>query len=585
MARPGSVRAALAVCAAVACAATATANTAAAPAAAAGEGEAALLGPDHAAEHARQRAIALRAPRQAPSAPVPARADVSTTPRQAGRWAPAVPLPVIAINAAMLPTGKVLMFAYPARPGYPGYENLAHAYLWDPRTGRSTQVDPPVDAATGKPTNIWCGGTSFLADGRVLVTGGNVDDPQKDFHGLDTVFTFNPFTGRWAEHERMAQGRWYPSQLLMPDGRTMILSGLTRPGDRDYDTYRLNTDVEVFSPDGRIDALDDLRFGEEWNPAPVDVYPHMFWMPRGHALVAGPQPDDSFWIDRPRRRGDTPWGELPDLSVDRYWSSAVKLEGGKIMVLGGSGPATEPPSERRARASTEIFDDGNPRRGWQPGPPLTVERSHANSVLLPDGTVATVGGGWGEVNSEYYRWEFDPDRHTRVELYDPRTGQVTVGPPQTEGRTYHSVALLLPDGRVLSAGDDINGPPTQDSPTGAGTGTASDTGEVYSPPYLFRGRRPRLTAAPRVIRRGRRFTVRTPDRIASAVLVAPAAVTHSVDMSQRLVPLRPPVKGRGRRLLLRAPSRLDAAPPGYYMLFVLNGRGVPSVARFVRLVP
>jgi hypothetical protein len=573
-----------AVCAALALGALVAVAGSAAASEAESQREISLLGAEHAAEHARQRRIALSAPAPRPPVAAGSRGSAGTAPADVGRWAPPVPLPVIAINAAMLPTRKVLIFAYPARPGYPGYENLARAYLWDPRTGRSRQVDPPVDEATGKPTNIWCGGTSFLADGRVLVTGGNVGDPLTDFHGLDTVFTFNPFTGRWARHERMAQGRWYPSQLLMPDGRTMILSGLTKPGDRDYSKYRVNADVEIFSPNGRVEALDDLRFGEEWNPSPVDVYPHMFWMPRGRALVAGPEPDDSFWIDRPRRRGDTPWGELPDLSLHRSWSTAVKLRGGKVMVLGGSGPDTDGADERRARASTEIFDDNHPRRGWQPGPPLTVERSHANSVLLPDGTVATVGGGWGEVESEYYRWEFDASRHTRVELYDPRTGHMKVGPAQTEGRTYHSVALLLPDGRVLSAGDDVNGRPTHDRPTGAGTGTASDTAEIYSPPYLFRGRRPRLTSAPRRIRLGRPFAVRTPNRIRRAVLVAPGAVTHSVDMNQRLVPLGRPLQRRGTRLVLRAPSRVHAAPPGQYMLFLLNRRGVPSVARFVRLV-
>jgi hypothetical protein len=204
-------------------------------------------------------------------------------------------------------------------------------------------------------------------------------------------------------------------------------------------------------------------------------------------------------------------------------------------------------------------------------------------VLLPNGTVATVGGGFGEVNSEHYRWEFDPNRHRRVELYNPRTGRVRLGAAQAEGRTYHSVALLLPDARVLSAGDDVNGRPTRGNPTGAGTGTASDTAEVYSPPYLFRGRRPRIESAPRRLHYGRRFRVRTPSRVKSAVLVAPGAVTHSVDMNQRLVRLARPVKRRRGKVILRAPSSANAAPPGYYMLFLMNRRGVPSIARFVNL--
>ena len=146
------------------------------------------------------------------------------------------------INAALLPTGKVLWFSYPRNPS-PRYNtgglpspNTAQAWLWDPASGSNTRVDPPLwrDPADGrlKPANIWCGGTSFLADGRVLVTGGNLaySTESSNYKGLNKVYTFNPWAERWTEQPDMRDGRWYPSQ---PYGRRPHLdSGRARPKRR-----------------------------------------------------------------------------------------------------------------------------------------------------------------------------------------------------------------------------------------------------------------------------------------------------------------------------------------------------------------
>jgi len=155
------------------------------------EFETEAIGADHAAAHARQREIAREAPADDRSASLtPRAAPAPVVPvAKGGKWEDATPIPVIAINAIMLPTGKVLMFAYPARPGYGDY---AKAFVWDPVSGTSDPVDPPIDPDTSQPTNIWCGGASFLPDGRVLVAGGNVNDPLNDFHGIRKVFTFDP---------------------------------------------------------------------------------------------------------------------------------------------------------------------------------------------------------------------------------------------------------------------------------------------------------------------------------------------------------------------------------------------------------
>src|SRR5207247_3082335 len=116
--------------------------------------------------------------------------------------------------------------------------------------------------------------------------------------------------------------------------------------------------------------------------------------------------------------------------------------------------------------------------------------------------------------------------------HDPGTHSWRLGPAEQQFRTYHSTALLLPDGRVWSAGDDGN--PFQPD----GERSTSDTAEIYSPPYLFAGRRPKIEHAPATLGYDATFQVRTKaGKEQQAVLIAPGATTHATDMSQRMVRL------------------------------------------------
>ena len=148
-------------------------------------------------------------------------------------------IPVMGIHTAMLPTGKVMFFSYPRRLLNP-QNNSGHAWLWDPATNDFKSVPPPLwrDPADDvmKPANIWCAGQSFLADGQLLVTGGNLayDSSTSDFKGLNKIYTFNPWSETWTEQPDMREGRWYPSQVLMPDGRTMIMAGLDSSGPQGH---------------------------------------------------------------------------------------------------------------------------------------------------------------------------------------------------------------------------------------------------------------------------------------------------------------------------------------------------------------
>ena len=550
--------------------------------------EIATLGQQHAAEHVQARKILREGGHKARSVTdQPAggfrNLSVAAGPSNVdGEWGAAFNIPVFAINSALLPTGKVLIYAYPNHPDVnpPGPRDEAWAYLWDPSLGTGAGafklVNPPIDPATGKPVNIWCSGTSFTPDGRVLVTGGNlnyIDATHPQFAGLNHVYTFNPFTETWARQPNMAHGRWYPSQMAMPNGKTLILQGSDESANG-----VANRDVEVFTPSASMTGTNGVvqKVGTLASPQVGDYYPQLFWMPSGRGLVAGPWSIDSWLINNSILTNTFAVTEIPNMNRSRVWGNATLVPNTtpgsvstKVLEIGGSDTGANPYENAPATNLTEQWDEaaGN-GSGWVAQASQNIARSHANTVLLPDGSMVTVGGGTGSDSTRNRLWTANTNQR-QVELWDPVAKTWRLGAAQAESRAYHSTALLLPDGRVMSAGDDYNG------------GTLQDSAEIYSPPYLFKGARPTITNAPAAIAYNTTFNVDTPDGVTRAALVAPGAVTHATNGNQRYLSLT--LSPRAGGVTLTAPTNANAALPGYYMLFLLSADGVPSVAKWVNL--
>ena len=505
---------------------------------------------------------------------------------QVGQWGAPFSIPIFGIHAVMLPTGKVMWWAYPFGTGEPR-QNTSEAWLWNPATGTSNRVDPPQVPDPDNPgqtiaANIWCSGQMLLADGRVLVTGGNLDyqtgGPPNDWKGLDKVYTFNPFNETWTEQPEMAHGRWYPSQVLQPDGRVVIMDGFDENG-----SAAKNKSIELFTPSPDMNGVGTITTiatrGQAGQPTDQgELYPRNFVMPSGRTLVAGPEPVDTWWYQVGPAPGNTfTWGEIPNFSGadSRLWSTTVLEPGGpagssKVTVAGGT------PFAGGAQRTAETFDDANQGLGWQPAPSLNIGRSHFNTVLLPDGSKVAVGGGTGNGAQGLYTFQ---DQQRQIEIFDPATNTWRLGASQAEGRAYHSTAVLLPDGRVISAGDNFNGT------IGQSGGDRTDTAEIFSPPYLFKSARPAISAAPASVAWGDTFGINSPDAVSRAVLMAPSATTHGYDMNQRHVELQVTGTVAGTGINVVSPPNARVAPPGYYMLFLLNADGVPSVSRWVRVDP
>jgi hypothetical protein len=513
-----------------------------------------------------------------------------------GQWTPGkTPFPIVAIHAALLPTGKVMFFSYPTFPNRP---NNAEAYLWDPATPNV----PPVLKNPPDKANIWCAGQTFTADGELVVFGGNLDyeSPSQTWKGLNRVFTFNPWSETWTEQPRMAHGRWYPTGVRRPDGRIPIISGLDESGVL-IPHSNTNQDIELFTPGaglsqtGSIKKVGEIGSGDldERTKKPIGgLYPRMISMASGHTILAGPDRETSWYIDT---ADPFTWGDIPNLIRHRTWGTTVPLPSGpngptRLLAIGG----TEWNGEG-STTTTELFDENGGDWQAQTGKDNLYGRGHANTVLLPDGSMVEVGGGRGSLDSFESSLHYAEPEKRHVELWDPDTGEWRLGPAQTEARAYHSTALLLPDASVMSAGDDYNGDPGKIDANND-SDPMEDTAEIYQPPYLFRDTQPSVGSVATstgatdgtpsnhaLIGFDGSFGVNTTEtNIVRAALAAPGAVTHGVDMNQRMLEL--PATQRSGCVSVTAPTDPNAAPPGYYMLFLINDQGVPSKARWVKLV-
>ena len=363
-----------------------------------------ILGPEHPAEHAAIRAHARaenKDPEAALAAAHAAGADAVTPkaagpPDQVGQWAAPFNIPIFGINAVMLPTGKVMWWSYP----FGSRINTSQAWLWDPATGQTKRVDPPLGQdydgdGHRDPANIWCSGMSMLADGRVLVTGGNLEyDPAglTNYKGLNAVYTFNPFNETWTEQPTMQHGRWYPGQLRLPDGRVVIQSGYDETG-----TGVQNKQIDLFTPSPDMNGVGTLKTiatrgdvggVDVGNPPEGELYPRMFVMPDGRNLVAGPDPFDTWSFTVGPAPGDAfSWSDYPNFDWNasqgfydsRLWSSST-LEPGppsgstRVTIMGGRPFAPTPPNQ--PLRTTETIDEANLGCRLAAGPLLNIGRSH-----------------------------------------------------------------------------------------------------------------------------------------------------------------------------------------------------------------
>jgi plastocyanin len=469
-----------------------------------------------------------------------------------GRWQELPGAPgVTFMHAVLLPNSKRVFFW--------GYgQRHDQARIWDQETGAyMPPANQPMDIFTD--ANLWSGAHAHLNDagGTVLAHGGFAVEPAPG-GGVDAStekrsLLFDPGTDQLTATGDMHASRFYPTTITLADGKPMTLFGV------DTLAGPASNSLEIFDPvTGTWSA--PTMFPTTFTYV---YYPWTFMLPGGEVFIAGPQEPARRFNHMATPIVDDAARQYPQVYPQRGANmngTAVLLPlrppgfSARVLLAGGNSPSTG--------AKAEWIDLSATAPVWTALPDLNIARDAVNSVLLPDGRVAIMGG-----------FNTPPDGGP-VELFDPEDPQsgFQLGPGMKHPRGYHSAAILMPDGSVVMGGD------------WAGDRSGGSTpNERYLPSYFFRPR-PTITAPPSQLNYGTAFSVSTPTptAIAEVVLMRAGAVTHGFNHNQRYVGCA--ITGASATAVkATAPPDGTVAPPGHYLLFLLDHERVPSEGKWVRL--
>ena len=446
---------------------------------------------------------------------------------------------------------------------------------------------------------LFCSGHTLLEDGTLFTLSGtrfallNDGDGNTGTVMLGTNYnlTYDAFTDDWnripgillspGSGENQGHGRWYGTSTRLHDGRILLTSGYdvitaTFNGVQQpyLDTIELNVSTEIYNPaDGSREIISPVGATPQsiFNPD----YSHVFQLPwatdTGHDIVilgqdakpvlmqADSASQGNFWeIELPRpgpgNGGNGASTLMLPLRINLDWGYHP---GAMMMVGGGTGTQL---------TSADILDFGG--GGWTRNITLDTERHHASTTILPDGKIFVVGGHPKTTGLA---------KPTNAVLIDPAQNFEVISSGQmATSRGYHTVSLLLPDGRVLVAGGRTGG--TQ------GAQDEQPTMEIYSPPYLDAATRPVIDTAPDVIKNQQAFAINYhgADSISEIVLIGLGSMTHSFDQNTRSIQVYHVNAEPG---VVWGYNVYDnrGTPPGMYMMFILDENRVPSVAKIIKV--
>jgi hypothetical protein len=493
-----------------------------------------------------------------------------------GKWAPSFSLSNVAIHAHVLPTGDVLYWGRRKQPTDNSFASLnehsTDAFLFTPSTGNIRPTGShPLDQSNN-PINLFCSSHTFLPDGRLIVVGGHLFDSQ----GIDCATIYDPVADSWTAASPMGNGRWYPTAITLADGSVMACSG----------SFATGTPAPAPTPPPTAtNNTPQIWNGGSWaNLQPFDeaaglqhfLYPRLHLAPDGRVFMSGAG-QDSFFFDP---TGTGTWKMSSARAAGpREYAPSVMYDEGKIIFIGGGNDA----GTNRPTNIVEIIDlNANPP-SWKPAQSMNFRRRQHNATLLPDGTVLVTGGtqGGGGPSNGFNDLTSNQPVHA-AELWDPATNTWTLMESEDTDRCYHSTAVLLPDGRVLSAGGGEYQPDATlfaNDPQNSHT-----TGQIFSPPYLFAASRPDILSSPAEVTLGKTFDVGTthPENVLKASLVRLSSVTHSFNQGQRINFL--PSVSKAGAVTLTAPPNANVCPPGHYLLFLLDKNLIPSEGKIVKII-
>ena len=446
------------------------------------------------------------------------------------------------------------------------------AHLMGDGSSMAGEQDVWIEAEEEGDAPVVTGGQQFQieelgADERATLygVGDTITLDKQNYRGLDASYEFDVATETYRETDRLTESRWYPTLVGLEDGGVLAVSGLDEHGQV------LEGENEVYDPATRSWA--ERPELERYFP----TYPSLFRLADGHRLFYSGSNTGYGPAEAGRQPGiwnleDNSWQDVEGLRDPEFneTSTSVLLapaQDQRVAIVGGGGVGDSDESTARF----DVVDLSEPEPRYTPAAADHPSPGrYINAVTLPDDATLFTGG------SVRYRGNSQSDLHLTT-MYDPHSGRLAEAAPNEVGRNYHSTALLLPDGRVLTMGAD----PLFSDEENTVPGKFETRLEIYSPPYLFAGNRPAITQAPQQVARGSTFPVSTDGAdVAAARLLRPSAVTHQTDPEQRSVALDVQPAGAGS-YELRVPEEEGLTPSGWYMLVVLDDDDVPSPARWV----
>jgi len=471
-----------------------------------------------------------------------------------GQWGPVIGLPIVPAAAFIEhDSGKVLNFASYRPNQFSGTTSgLTYTSTWDPSNGAVSER-----IVTNTQHDMFCPGMNLLHSGRAIITGG--DDSTK-------TSVYDPVTDTWTAASTMRMGRGYQASTVLSNGKVFTIGGSWSGGrgGKNGEQYDPATNTWSLLPGCPVapmltnDAEGSFR---------QDNHGWLFAWKNAVVFQAGPSKAMNWYgtTEGPGNGAQIAAGNRGD-DVDSMNGNAVMYDAvnGKILTVGGATSYQDVDATNSAYVITIGFPGTVPT--VQKVAPMANRRSFANAVILPNGKIFVAGGQTHAVPFT------DTTAVKNPELWDPATQTWSTLPPHVVSRNYHSLALLLPDGRVYTAGGGLCG----------GCSTNHADAQVYSPAYLFNGARPSITAAPTTLVVGAGFSITTNTGVTSFSLIRYGSATHTVDTDQRRVVLTP-TKTAGTTYTFTLPNDAGVLLPGYWMLFALNSAGVPSVAKTIKI--
>ena len=467
-------------------------------------------------------------------------AQAQAAPQDDGSWSPVADWPLIAIHSVLTPQGKVLSFGTDEA----GVQGAQFTYdIWDPKLGVSTGSHNTLPNTLG--VDSFCSAAILIPEtGNVLMSGGDNRPNGGTNRGIKDAPIFNTQSNTLSRAAQMNSARWYPTSTVLSNGDIMLIGGRDTQG-------RGVTVPEIYSPSSNTwRSLLGINAG--------GLYPRQWVAPNG--LIFGYADDKAMYYLNPNGNGSRQDLGAINIAGSPYRGTAVMYQPGKILAVGGNGTVNNDAAIVDINGSSPVV-----RKVTKPS---EVGRIWVDSVVLPNGKVMIVGGSNSDNNLSGVA--------DNPEIWDPATERWTSMAATSTARLYHSTALLLKDGRVLVTGGGAPGP------------LINTNAEIFSPPYLYNNTgqaasRPNIVSAPNEAPYGSNVAVRhTAGNVISRVtLVKTGAVTHSFNMEQRFIELDFQDINNGVKVAL--PNSANIAPPGYYMMYLLDNKGVPSEAHMIRI--